>query len=361
MSVAKEIYDCIVIGGGQAGLACGYYLRRTDLNYLIVDAHKKCGGSWPDVWEGLHLFSAAQHSSLPGWLMPKTENEYPTKEEALQYLCDYEKRYDLPVKRGMKVITVDKKDGVFELQTASKKVLKTKSLIAATGKQQSPFIPSVKGVDTFKGLQLHSASFNRAEELANKKVLIVGEGNSGAQILAQVSKVAETHWAVKQRPEFLPDDVDGKDLFGQASAQYKAKKKGGNYSPKNYNLGSIVMVPEVRAARDRGVYKNYNFIREITETGVIWQNGKTDDFDVILWCTGFDYSTDYLKSLVQLDERGKTNTDGTQSIDQSGLWLVGFGQWTGYASATLIGVGRSAKKTIRELDRYIADLQEKMG
>ena len=89
------IYDVVIVGGGQSALACAYYLRRTSLDYIILDANKNCGGSWGQNWEHLDLFSAAQHSSLPGWLMPKTKNEYPTKEETIAYLCQYEKRYDL--------------------------------------------------------------------------------------------------------------------------------------------------------------------------------------------------------------------------------------------------------------------------
>lgn len=162
----------------------------------------------------------------------------------------------------------------------------------------------------------------------------MGEGNSGAQILAQVSKVAKTTWAVKDKPEFLPDDVDGKDLFDQASAKYKAKQ-------------------QVKEARDRGVYAEFNTIDTITETGVKWSDGKHEEFDVIIWCTGFGYATDYLKNLTEIQQNGKIFTNGTSAKNIDGLWLVGFGQWTGFASATLIGVGRSARKTVSEIKEYL--------
>jgi len=172
-------------------------------------------------------------------------------------------------------------------------------------------------------------------------------------MLAQLSKVAKTKWAVKNTPQFLPDDVDGKDLFDRASAKYKAKKQEKSFKPENYNIGSIVMVPQVKEARDRGVYTEFNRIKSITKTGVRWQNGETEDFNSIIWCTGFGYATDYLKNITEIQENGEIATNGTAAKDCSGLWLVGFGQWTGFASTTLIGVGRSARKKVTEIKEYL--------
>lgn len=89
--------------------------------------------------------------------------------------------------------------------------------------------------------------------------------------------------------------------------------------------------------------------------GVIWPNGDYEIFNSIIWCTGFNYATDHLKELVQIDEQGKIETYGTRSVDVPGLWAVGYGGWTGFASATLIGVGRSAKETILEVSEYLND------
>lgn len=72
-----KILDVLVIGGGQSGLACGYYLKRAKLDFLIVDAQLSPGGAWLHAWDSLTLFSPAEYSSLPGWLMPKTEHKFP--------------------------------------------------------------------------------------------------------------------------------------------------------------------------------------------------------------------------------------------------------------------------------------------
>lgn len=347
-----DVKDLIIIGGGQSALACGYYLRRTDLDYVMLDASPACGGAWRAAWESLTLFSPAEHSSLPGWLMPQSEGEFPSREEVISYLCEYEKRYKLPVKRPVKVLEVSRDGKLFTTKTTGG-IYRSKTVISATGTFGKPFIPDVPGRECFKGEQLHSSEYKRPDDLQGKKVLIVGEGNSGAQILAEVSKVTQTTWATRKEPEYLPDDVDGRVLFDVASAKYYAEQKGENFDASKYNLGNIVMVPSVKEARERDVLHSKGTFRKMYEEGVVWEDGTEEKFDVIIWCTGFNYATDHLKPVAKTDERGKIKTEGTRAVDVPGLWLVGYGGWTGFASATLIGVGRSAKKTVTEISNYL--------
>lgn len=349
-----KIYDVIVIGGGQSALACGYYLRRTGLDYVILDNQESCGGAWQKAWDSLTLFSPAEQSSLPGWQMPKSENEFPTKEEVIDYLCQYEKRYQLTVERGQEVKDIQKKKDIFEICTKDK-TFYSRTIISATGRWGKPFVPTIPGKEKFRGQQLHSAYYQSPDSFANHKVLIVGEGNSGAQILAEVSKVAKASWATQKSPNFLPDDVDGRVLFDQASAEYYAKKKGIKGEKRNYSLGAIVMVPTVKEARSRGVLHSKGRFTAFTERGVIWESGIEEAFDAVIWCTGFHFATEHLKKIVSTDERGKVETKATQAMEEQNLWLVGYGNWTGFASATLIGVGRSARKTVREIQEYFTE------
>jgi cation diffusion facilitator CzcD-associated flavoprotein CzcO len=347
-----KIYDVIIIGGGQSALACGYYLRRTDLDYLILDNQEKCGGAWQQSWDSLTLFSPAEHSSLPGWMMPKSQNEFPTKEEVIDYVCQYEKRYKLPVERPYDVKAVEKESDYLKIIT-NKSTFYSKTIISATGTWNKPFIPDVSGIEKFKGNQVHSAFYKTADEFAGQKVLIVGEGNSGAQILAEVSKIADTVWTTRKSPEFLPDDVDGRVLFDQASAKYYAEKRGEKFDMSNYNLGNIVMVPSVKEARARDVLHSKGQFTRFTEKGVVWESGNEESFDAVIWCTGFGYATDHLRNIVSPDERGKIKTNGTRSVEEENLWLVGYGGFTGFASATLIGVGRSARACVKEINTYL--------
>jgi cation diffusion facilitator CzcD-associated flavoprotein CzcO len=284
--------------------------------------------------------------------MPASQGEFPTREETIDYLCQYEKRYEFPIERPVKVTSVEKIEGVFTIKTESKEY-KSKTVISATGTFKHPFIPEVPNRKHFEGLQLHSAEYRTPEKFKNKKVVIVGEGNSGAQILAEVSKVAETFWCTQEPPEFLPDDVDGRVLFDMASAKYYAEKKGEKYDSSKFNLGNIVMVPSVKEAKERDVLNFKGQIQTLTKAGVIWEDGSHQEVDAIIWCTGFGYSTGFLSELVSIDNKGKIPTDGTKAKETDGLWLVGYGGWTGFASATLIGVGRYAKKTIKEVGNYL--------
>ena len=181
----------------------------------------------------------------------------------------------------------------------------------------------------------------------------MGEGNSGAQIVAEVSKVTTVKWSTRKPPQYLPDDVDGFYLFNVASAKYNAEKKGIPFNASNYDLGNIVMVPSVKEARSRGVLNSSGKFESIYENGVLWSDGTKEDFDVIIWCTGFGYATSFLKEIVNTDERGIVKTKESKAIEVKGLWLAGYGNWTGYASATLIGINRNAKQTIQEIIEFL--------
>lgn len=345
-------YDVIVIGGGQSALACAYYLRRTNLDYVVLDNQTTPGGAWLHTWNTLTLFSPASSSSLPGWLMPPTKDTFPTRDEVIAYLAAYEARYAFNIQRPVAVTSVVKTAAGFDVQ-AGEKTYFSKTVIAATGSWQAPFIPEVKGRTDFTGTQLHTVAYKSVQPFIGKKVLVVGGGNSGAQLLAELSAVTETVWSTLTPPTFLPDDVDGRVLFDIATQKYRAQQEGRPFDPSAYSLGNIVMVPSVVAARERGVLHSRGPVQSLYETGVVWEDGAAEDFDAIIWCTGFRPATAFLKPLQVVQPNGKVKTAGTRATELEGLWLVGYGNWTGFASATLIGVGRYARQTVTEIEHFI--------
>lgn len=347
----SDIYDCIIIGGGQSALACAYFFRRTDKNILLLDKNKECGGSWPYSWNSLQLFSPAEFNVLPGWPMPKTETEFPKKTDIINYLCEYEKRYNFPIERGVTVEATFHNGNYFELDT-SKGIYKAKTVISATGTYEAPFIPNIPGLNDFKGKQIHSSDYRSPEGLEGKNVLVVGEGNSGAQIIADLYKTSNCFWAVKDKPQFLPPEVDGRVLFDSATQIYQNKKSGKKESVA-INLGNIVRLPKVKEAEEDGAYDNYFQIEKFEERGVVDSTGVLQSIDVVIWCTGFNYNTKHLKPIVEPDEKGKIKLENNQSLDIDGLWLVGYGGWTGFASATIIGVGRTAKSVVKQCSEFI--------
>ncbi|WNM37963.1 hypothetical protein RMN56_22875 [Micromonospora halotolerans] len=159
-----------------------------------------------------------------------------------------------------------------------------------------------------------------------------------------MSRVAEAAWVTLRPARFMPDDVDGRVLFGVATRK-AAGGAGGGVS----DLGDIVMVPSVREARDRGVLHSRPMFARLTDRGVRWADGAEQTCDGIIWCTGFQPNLTHLAPLLPGWRQGKAATDGTRSVDEPRLYLLGYGDWTGPASATLVGAGRTARATVADI------------
>jgi len=294
------------------------------------------------------MFSPSQWSSLPGWPMPPSTDDTPSRDDVIAYFTAYEARYTLPIERSVRVQAVRRGDGVV-LVESDRGVYQARAVVSATGTWRKPYIPRYPGQELFRGIQVHSADYHTPTLFAGQRVLIVGGGNSGAQILAEVSQVAETTWVTIEPPRFLPDDVDGRVLFERATARFTALQQGGPFEPAG-GLGNIVMVPSVRAARERGVLHSVRPFMAFTPDGVIWPNGRKTMVDAVIWCTGFRPALDHLAPLGIVEGDGSIAVSGTHVVRAPRLWLVGYGQWTGFASATIVGIGRTARSTVAEID-----------
>jgi hypothetical protein len=167
--------------------------------------------------------------------------------------------------------------------------------------------------------------------------------------------VADATWVTPQPPEFLADDVDGRVLFERATERWKAQLAGMVIENPVGGLGDIVMVPPVVEARERGVLHAVRPFLRFTETGVTWADGSQTPVDAVIWCTGFRPALGYLESLGVCSADGRVAVKGTHSIQEPRLWLVGYGDWTGAASATLIGVTRTARSTVEEIERFLLE------
>ncbi|WP_432410138.1 ArsO family NAD(P)H-dependent flavin-containing monooxygenase [Rasiella sp. SM2506] len=347
-----KVYDVIIIGGGQAGLSIAYFLRRSELDYLLLDNQLEAGGSWLQTWDSLKLFSPSNYSSLSGWAMPKSKEEYPTKAEFVSYVSAYEKRYGFNILRPTEVMQVEKKQGLFKIKTNTG-IFYSKTLVSATGTARNPFVPEYSQNAAFIGAQIHSANYRNADDFKGKSVLIVGGGNSGAQILAEVSKVAKTKWITLKEPSFLPDDIDGRYLFDAATQKFLGKLDDKKNVSHSISLSNIVMIESVKDARTRNVLQAVRPFKEFYENGVIWDDETKEPFDAVIWCTGFRANLKHLEPL-GIVENKKIATKNTRSLKEPNLWLVGYGNWTGFASATIYGVGKTARQTVKEITEALS-------
>lgn len=346
MADQGRLHDLVVVGGGQSGLAVSWYARRVGLDHVVLDASAAPGGAWPHAWDGLRLFSPAEHSSLPGWPMPVPDggrDAYPGRDHVVDYLRAYERRYDLPVARPVRVSGLARaEEGTWLVRTDSGD-RRARHVVSATGTWTAPFVPHVPGAADFDGRQLHVVGFRRAADHVGQRVLVVGGGNSGAQVAAELVGLTPTTWATRDPTTLLPDDVDGRVLFATATARARSLAEGGADTGGVASLGDVVATKAVRRARDEHGLRAVPGFVGLDDRWAAWADGSRREVDTVIWATGFRPALRYVGGL----RLGRPpQTDGTRSRGEDGLWFVGYGDWTGPASATLIGVGRTARDTV---------------
>lgn len=317
-------YEAIIIGGGQAGLATAYYLLRAGVDTLVLDDQNGPGGAWRHVWPSMTLFSTAEFSNLPGRPMPSYDG-FPPSSHVIDYLGTYEQRYRIPVERPVRVRRVDYLDGRYRVQAEGRSWTAT-NVVAATGTWSAPFVPAYPG--SFLGTQWHSANYPGPESFRGSSVAVVGAANSAAQIAAGLSDVADVTWYTRQQPRWMPDDVDGRVLFQRNRQRALAIQRGEADPGADSQLGDIVMLPEVRAARDAG---------QLMTTPMFTSLDRVQT-DHLIWCTGFRPALGPVRRLLR---------EGVP--EHPGLHLVGYGDWTGPGSATIAGVGPHAKQAARDI------------
>lgn len=339
MTTSTRRVRALVVGGGQAGLATAYYLRRAAVEHVVLDDQEGPGGAWLHTWESLRLFSPAAYSSLPGWQMPSADG-YPDARHVVDYLTRYEERYAVPVRRRTTVTAVEAQGDGYRVRTSGG-TWHSNIVMNATGTWSRPFVPTYPGVTTFTGEQLHSADYRSPRPYTGRRVVVVGGGNSGAQVAADLAAHADVTWCTPRPPRFLPDDVDGRELFRVASLKVRGQGAGVG------GLGDVVAVAPVRAARDAGVLRPVPMFERFTSEGIRWADGTTHPVDAVIWCTGFRPQLNHLTPLALDRDAGLPHTDGPVAVGRPTLGLVGYGDWCGLASATLIGVGQWARQAVQ--------------
>jgi len=279
--------------------------------------------------------------------MPGGTAYYPTRDDALAYLADYEARYALPVTRPARVCRVERAGERLRVVTDAGAWI-ARAVVSATGTWSAPNVPRLPGHRRFAGRLIHSAHYESPNGFDGQRVVVVGGGNSGAQIVADLAGSATVTWATRHPPTFLPDEIDGRYLFGEATARYRALTQGAAPPPPRL-LGNIVMVESVRRARERGALHAVRMFSSFVEDGVMWPDGRRTQEDAVIFATGFRPAIDHLATLDAVGPNGRIDVRATRSAREPRLWLVGYGEWTGYASATLIGVGRTARAAVDEI------------
>jgi putative flavoprotein involved in K+ transport len=191
-----EHFDTVIIGGGQAGLATGYHLAKRELPFVILDASERIGDAWRKLWDSLRLFTPARYDGLQGWRFPAPAVSFPTKDEMADYLESYAARFDLPIRTGVEVDGLSREGDRF-LITSGDRHFEANHVVVATGAYQIPKIPAFAHELHSSIMQLHSSQYRRPSQLQEGAALVVGAGNSGAEIAFEVSRTHPTYLSGK--------------------------------------------------------------------------------------------------------------------------------------------------------------------
>ena len=341
------IYDTIVIGAGQAGLATGYYLQRAGLRFLILEAGDEPGGSWPHFYDSLSLNSTARYSSLPGLPFPGQPDRYPRRDEAVAYLRSYAAHFALPIVTGARVVKVERSGRFFQVFTGDKGYFKARTIVAATGFFGQPHLPDLPGQAQYRGQVWHVASYRRPEPFRQQRVVVVGGGNAAVQIGVELAQVARVTLATRHPLRYLPQRLLGRDihfwlnLSGLDRTQWLDEKSMPVFDTGTYRTAITTGQPDRRPMFER-----------FTPDGIIWSDGRFEKVDAVIFATGYRPHLAYLAELGALDETGRARQRRGASTTVPGLYYVGLPRQRTVASATLRGVGADAKIIVNYLRRY---------
>lgn len=351
---AAEKFTTIVIGGGQAGLSVGYFLKQRDESFVILEANDRLGDSWRKRWDSLHLFTPAMYDGIVGMPFPARPYSFPSKDEMADYLEAYAKHFDLPVRTGVTVERLSKSDGRFVV-SAGDQMYEADNVVVAMSTYQKPRIPAVAR-DLDPGIvQLHSCEYHNPSQLREGDVLVVGAGNSGAEIGIEVAKTHRT-WMSGRDVGHVPFDISGlaarlllvhlvfRFVFHRVltvgtpvgrRVRPKILSQGGpliRLKPADLAAAAIERVPRVAGVKDGKP---------------LLEDQRVLDVANIIWCTGFHPGF----SWIDLPVFGKDEPLHHRGIvkDEPGLYFVGLHFLYSFSSTMIHGVARDAEYIVEAI------------
>lgn len=360
----------VIVGAGPAGLAVGACLKRAGVDFILLEKSQEIAPAWRRHYRRLHLHTVKSFSSLPFLPFPKNYPRYVPRELVVRYLDDYAEKFDLRPRFGVTVKAIRRTDSGFLVETGSDN-LKARHVVIASGNNAEPIIPRLPAIEAFKGEVLHSADYTQAAPFAGRSVLIVGMGNTGAEIALDLAESgARPTISVRKGVHIVPRQLFGVpiQMVGIASRPMPQAlndwmfpiildfalgklEKYGIVRPKQGILQQIDEVGRIPVidvgtvdAITKGAIKIAPDIAGFTERGAAFTDGRQENFDAVILATG--YRPGYEKFLpVELQpERSGVNARASQL----GLYLVGF-----YNPVTglLREIGREAKAVAADIAR----------
>ena len=346
--ITTERISTVVVGGGQAGLSVGYHLSRRGQEFAILDASQRVGDAWRNRWDSLRLFTPARYDGLDGMPFDAPPHYFPSKDEMADYLEAYAKQFELPVRSGVRVDGLSKSNGRFILATSEGGIEADNVVVAMSGWQR-PHVPSAATELSSDIAQLHSAEYRSPDQLRAGDVLVIGAGNSGAEIALEIARGHRTYLAGPNTGQ-IPFSIEGP--AGKVLVPFVLRvvfhrilttstPMGRRARPKKLSHGEPLIRTKAKALSAAGVQRVPRFIG--TRGGLpLLEDEQVLDVASVIWCTGFDGSYPWIN--LPVFTHGKPNHDRGIVPDEPGLFFVGLKFLYSMSSSQIHGVGRDAAR-----------------
>lgn len=350
---ARERIDTLVVGGGQAGLAVGYHLLQRGVSFLILDANRRTGDAWRNRWDSLRLFTPNRFNSLPGMPIPGADWGFPTKDELADYLESYARHFELPVRHGVEVDRLTREGDRF-LATAGGREIEADNVVVAMAGYQRAKLPGFASKLDPNIVQIHVADYKNPGQLRPGDVLVVGVGNSGAEIAMEL--VRDRHvWlsgpSTGAMP-FRPEAMSGRILMPLARQVMTrvistSTPIGRKVRPKFLAKGSPLLRVKPKDLARAGVERVPRTVGVVNGLPQL-DDGRILDVANVVWCTGFDAGFSWI-DLPVFDDAGAVIHDRGVVESVPGLYFVGLKFLHSGLSDTLATVGRDAAHVVQRL------------
>ena len=344
--------DTVVVGASQSGLAAGYYLGRRGRSFVLLDARDRVGDAWRSRWDSLRLFTTARYDGLPGMPFPSPRGSYPGKDDVADYLEAYAERFELPVETGCRVHRVSRHGDSFEV-VADGRTISADNVVIATGAFSTPRVPDfAEGLDESVH-QLHSSAYRSPAQLQDGGVLVVGAGNSGAEIALEASRDHPTRLSGRhpgQEPTRAGSRADRllMPVMWLAATRVtrvtnpigRSMRRRFMEPPRGIPLGRIRRT-DISAARIESVPRTVG----VQDGYPALEDGRVLKVSTVIWCTGFHLDFSWVEPAV-VDQYGFPLQDRGVVTSVPGLYFLGLPFLYSLSSALLGGVGRDAAHVV---------------
>lgn len=337
----ERTYDVIIIGAGQAGLAAAHEVQKRTGRFVVLEGSTRLGASWRDRYDSLVLFTPAEYDALPGLPLSLPRGALPTKDQIADYLEAYAAHFALPVRLGEKVTSLTRSEQGFVVQS-ERATYRAARVIVASGAFQLPVIPTYPGRAEATLTQLHSADYRRPEQLPAGPVLVVGAGNSAAQIAEELSHTRPVALSVRGSLRFRSTHWLGRSVFAWADQLgLLHAASGSRIARRMRRAGDPIFGGDLRTRIAIGAVQVRPEIERLARDRVRFVDGHEERFAAIVWATGFQSAYPWIEVSGAVDAAGAPiHRQGLSEVP--GLSFLGLPWQRARSSALLMGAGRDA-------------------